>query len=129
VPENPSDHLSRRERQIMELLYRLGPASAAEVRAALPDPPSYSAVRALLRILEDKTRVFHRQDGARYVYVPSVPRQKAQRSALRSVMHNFFEGSREKLLAALLDGSAGKLSPEELESFSDLVERARKEGR
>jgi predicted transcriptional regulator len=113
----------------MEALYRLGRASAIEVRGALPDPPSYSAVRALLRILEDKGFLSHRQDGARYIYTPCVPRQKAQRSALRNLLHNFFEGSREKLLAALLDGSAGKLSPEELESLSDLVERARKEGR
>lgn len=129
MPDLFPDRLSRRERQILELLYRLGPASAAEVREALPDPPSYSAVRALLRILEEKSYLSHRQDGARYVYQPRVPRQRAQGSALRSVLHNFFEGSREKLLAALLDGSAGKLSAEELESFSDLIERARKEGR
>jgi predicted transcriptional regulator len=129
MPDLLPDRLSRRERQIMELLYRLGRASATEVREALPDPPSYSAVRALLRILEDKGYLSHRQDGSRYIYAPSVPRQKAQRSALRGVLHNFFEGSREKLLAALLDGSAGRLSAEELDSFSDLIERARKEGR
>lgn len=86
-------------------------------------------MRALLRILEEKGHLSHRQDGARYVYAPCVPRRKAQRSALRDVVHNFFEGSREKLLAALLDGSVGRLSPEELDSFSDLIERARKEGR
>ena len=113
----------------MEVLYRLGQASVSEVRESLPDPPGYSAVRALLRILEDKGHLSHRQDGARYVYAPLVPRRKAQRSALRGILQNFFDGSREKLLAALLDGSAGRLSPEELEGFSELIERAQKEGR
>jgi predicted transcriptional regulator len=113
----------------MEIVYRLGEATAAEVRAALPDPPSYSAVRALLRILEDKGHLSHRQDGARYAYAPCVPLKKARRSALRNMVRDFFDGSREELVTALLDGSAGKVSPRELDNLAELIDRARKEGR
>ena len=121
--------LSRRERQIMEALYRRGKATAMEVLEELPDPPSYTAIRTLLRILEDKGHIRHTQEGARYIYAPKVSREKARRSVLENVVRNFFDGSREKLMAALLDGGAGKLSAQEIENLSDLIERARKEGR
>ncbi len=127
--EDIAQPLSRRERQIMQALYRLGKGTVAEVLEAIPDPPSYSAVRALLRILEEKEFVRHSQDGARYVYEPRVPKTKARRSALSNILHNFFKGSREELLAALLDESTEDLSPEELDRLAGLIERARKEGR
>src|SRR5262245_43343122 len=121
--------LSRRERQIMDALYRRGSATAMEVLEELPDPPSSTAVRTLLRIMEDKGHIRHTQEGARYVYSPRLSREKARRSVLESVVQNFFEGSRQKLFAALLDGGSGKLSREELDSLSELVDLARKEGR
>ncbi len=127
--EDIAQPLSRRERQIMQALYRLGKGTVAEVLEALPDPPSYSAVRALLRILEEKGYLRHSQDGARYVYEPRVPKTKARRSALTNILHNFFKGSREELLAALLDESAGDLAPDELDRLAVLIDRARKEGR
>lgn len=120
---------SRRERQIMQVLYRRGKATAAEVLEGMPDPPSYSAVRTLLRILEEKGFIKHTQDGARYVYQPRVPREKARHSALSTLLNDLFEGSREKLLAALLDKRAGDLTPEELDRLSTLIQRARGEGR
>ncbi|HMF59564.1 MAG TPA: BlaI/MecI/CopY family transcriptional regulator, partial [Vicinamibacterales bacterium] len=102
--------LSRRERQIVDILYARGKATAAEVQTALPEPPSYSAVRAMLRILEDKGHVKHEQDGPRYVYVPTVGRDNAKRSALHHVLKTFFDGSTEQAISALLDESAAKLS-------------------
>ena len=120
--------LSRRERQIMDLLYQRGRATAAEVQEDLPDPPSYSAVRAMLRVLEDKGHVRHQQDGPRYVYLPRVARDRAKRSALRHVVRTFFDGSSEQLVAALLDDRSTQLSEEELERLARLIERARKEG-
>jgi predicted transcriptional regulator len=123
------DSLSRRERQIVEIVYRLREATVADVRRELPDPPSYSAVRALLRILEEKGHLRHREDGPRYVYAPRVPREKAARPALKGVLETFFDGSREKLVAALLDEGAAKLSPEELDNLQGLITRARKAGR
>jgi predicted transcriptional regulator len=123
------NHLSRRERQIMDALYRRGRATAMEVLEELPDPPSCTAIRTLLRILEDKGHIRHTQEGARYVYAPRVSRERARRSVLENLVRNFFDGSREKLMAALLDGGAGKLSPKEIENFSELIERAKKEGR
>lgn len=114
---------------MLEALYRLGEGGVADVRKAIPTPPSYSAVRTLLGILERKGHIRHKQDGARYVYEPCVPREKARRSALRRMVQNFFEGSRAQLVSALLDGGAGKLTPAELDSFSELIEKARKEGR
>jgi BlaI family transcriptional regulator, penicillinase repressor len=123
------NRLSRRERQIMDALYRRGKATAMEVLEDLPDPPSYTAVRTLLRILETKGHIRHTQEGARYVYAPRVSRERARRSILENVVRNFYDGSREKLMAALLDGGAGKLSPEELRNFHELIERAQKEGR
>jgi predicted transcriptional regulator len=111
----------------MDALYRRGKACAMEVLEDLPDAPSYTAVRTLLRILEGKGQVRHTQEGARYIYEPCVPRDKARRSVLENVLRNFFDGSREKLFAALLE--PGKVSDAELKSLADMVARARKEGR
>jgi predicted transcriptional regulator len=124
-----TESLSRRERQIMEIVYRLGEATVADVQRELPDPPSYSTVRALLRILEEKRHLRHREDGPRYVYAPRVPRETAARPALKGVLNNFFDGSREKLVAALLDDAATELSPEELDNLQGLIARAKKAGR
>lgn len=122
-------HLSRRERQIMDVLHAKNAATAAEVQAALPDPPSYSAVRALLRILEEKGHVRHRQDGARYVYLPRVSRQTASRSALERVVTTFFEGSVTQAMAALLENADTQLSDAELNKLQQLIKQAKKEGR
>jgi BlaI family penicillinase repressor len=121
--------LSRRERQIMDVLYQRGRATALEVQESLPDPPSYSAVRALLRILEDKGHVRHEQDGPRYIFTPKTPRDKARRSAIRHLMETFFEDSPEQAVAALLDVSSSKLSEEELDRLARLIENARVEGK
>jgi predicted transcriptional regulator len=120
--------LSRRERQILDILYERGQATAADVQAALPEPPSYSAVRALLRILEDKGHVRHQQDGPRYVYVPTVARDNAKRSALRHVLKTFFDGSAEQAISALLDESSTSLSGDELDRLARLIDGARKSG-
>src|SRR3954471_3781936 len=120
--------LSRRERQIMDVIYRRGRATAAEVLAELPDPPSYSAVRAMLRLLEEKGHVRHEQDGPRYVYVPIVNRDKARRSALRHLVRTFFDGSTEDAVAALLEND-GELGDKELARLSSLIDSAKKEGR
>ncbi len=121
--------LSRRERQIMEILYQRGKASAAEVREGMDDPPSYSAVRAMLRVLEDKGQVRHQAEGLKYVYAPVVAREKAKRSAVKHVLDTFFGGSPEQIVAALLDVSGEQLTDEQLERMSRLIERARQEGR
>jgi predicted transcriptional regulator len=121
--------LSRRERQILDILYARGRGTSAEILAALPDPPSYSATRALLRILEQKGHVRHEEDGPRYVFIPCVPRQKASVVALRHVLKTFFDGSAVAAATALVDGSASKLSPEELDRLESLIERARKGGK
>ena len=120
--------LSRRERQILDILYQHGRATAADVQAALPEPPSYSAVRALLRILEEKGHVRHEQDGPRYVYVPTLGRENAKRSALRHILQTFFDGSAEQAISALLDDSSAKLSRAELDRLARLIESARKSG-
>jgi predicted transcriptional regulator len=120
--------LSRRERQILDILYERGQASAAEVQAGLPEPPSYSAVRALLRILEEKGHVRHQQDGPRYVYLPTLARDNAKRSALRHVLKTFFDGSAEQAISALLDESSSRLSPAELDRLARLIDSARKSG-
>ena len=125
----PKDHgvsLSRRERQIMDAIYRRGQATAAEVLEDLPDPPSYSAVRAMLRVLEEKGHVRHEEEALRYVFVPTASLARATRSALNHVVDTFFEGSAERAVAALLDGT---LSREELDRLSSLIESAKKEGR
>lgn len=122
-----NDPLSRRERQILDILYARGTATAAEVLAALPDPPSYSAVRALLRILEEKGHARHETQGTRYVYLPMVPRERARNSALSRIVKTFFDGSAAQAAAALVD--SGSLSDDELKKLSSLIDRARKEGR
>lgn len=121
--------LTRRERQIMDILHRRGKATAHEVLEDLPDPPSYSAVRALLRLLEEREHVKHTEDGTRYVYSPSVTRGDARRSALSHVVRTFFAGSVEQTVATLVESSRSKLSREELDRLSDLIDRAKKEGR
>lgn len=120
--------LSRRERQIMDSIYRRGRATAADVLEDLPDPPSYSAVRALLRLLEEKGHVRHEQDGPRYVFLPTVNRDRARKSALKHVVRTFFDGSATDAVAALLDGDT-KLDESELDRLSAMIEQARKEGR
>lgn len=120
--------VSRRERQILDVLYRAGRATAADVQRLLPDPPSYSAVRALLRILEEKGHIRHEQDGSRYVYMPKVGRERVKRPALRHMLNTFFDGSATQAIAAILDDSAGRLSDEDLDRLQSLIDRARKEG-
>lgn len=122
-------NLSRRERQIMDVLYRDRQATAAEVLAALPDPPGYSAVRAMLRVLENKGHIRHQAEGTRYVYLPTLPRERASRPALAGVLETFFDGSTEKAVAALLELSPSGLSEEELDRLSQLIDQARLEGR
>ena len=122
-----TDGLSRRERQILDILYTRGSATAAEVQGALPDAPSYSAVRALLRILEDKGHARHEAHGTRYVYLPSVPRENARHSALNRIVATFFDGSAAQAAAALVD--SGSLSDDDLARLSALIDRGRKEGR
>ena len=119
------EKLSRRERQILDILYTRGRATAAEVQTELPDPPSYSATRALLRVLEEKGHVRHEADGPRYVFTPLVPRDKARRSALKHLLQTFFDNSATDAVAALLD--ARKVAPEELDRIQELIERSRKE--
>lgn len=113
----------------MDVLYRMGRAGAAEVRGGLPDPPSYSAVRALLRILEEKGHVRHEEKDGRYIFVPKVSREAAKKSALRQMVDTFFSGSAAEAVAALLDHSASKLTDEDLDRLQTLVEKARKEGK
>ncbi len=127
--ESTATQLSRRERQIMDVIYARSRATVAEVRELLPDPPTYSAVRALLRILEEKGHLRHEQDGPRFVFLPTVPAEKARESALRHLLRTFFDGSAEGAVAALLDLEASELSPEEFERLAERIERARKEGR
>jgi BlaI family penicillinase repressor len=126
--EEPHSQLSRRERQIMDVIYRRGKATAAEVQQELPENPNYSTVRAQLRVLEEKGYVRHEEQGLRYIFVPTIPREEARESALRRVIDTFFEGSAEQVVASLLDGSAGKLTEDDLDRLSDLINKARKEG-
>jgi BlaI family penicillinase repressor len=121
------EKLSRRERQIMDVLYERGRATAAEILAALPDPPSYSAIRALIKVLEDKGHVKHQEDGPRYVFTPSVPRAKARRNAVKHLLQTFFDDSAAEAVASLLGLSAGKLKPEELDKIEELIARAREQ--
>jgi predicted transcriptional regulator len=121
--------LSRRERQIMDIVYQAGQATAAEVLERLPSPPSYSAVRALLRVLEEKGHLRHEEQGPRYVYLPRVPREKARSSALKQLVQTFFEGRAEQAVAALLGMSGPEMSADELDRLAGLIEQARKEGR
>lgn len=121
--------LSRREREIMEILYAADGLTAAEVRERMPEPPGYSAVRALLRILEAKGHVRHEERGPRYVYSPVVSRAKARKSALKALVHTFFDGSPEQAVAALIDESRTKLGTAELDRLARLIDDARKAGR
>ena len=120
--------LTRRERQIMDVLFRRGRASAGEVMAELPGNPSYSTVRTQLRVLEEKGHVRHEEAGPRYVYMPAVARHAARKSALRHLVNTFFDGSTEKVVAALLGGEANRLTDDELKRLAELVAKARKEG-
>jgi predicted transcriptional regulator len=120
-------HLSRRERQIMDIIHAKEAVTAAEIREALPDAPSYSAVRALLRILEDKGHLKHREDGPRYVYLPRASRASASRSALKRLVATFFQGSVTDAVAALLDSPDTQLSDAELEKLRQMIKQAKKE--
>src|SRR5262245_64068879 len=119
--------LSRRERQIMDILHRRGRSTAGEVMEGLPGEPSYSTVRAQLRVLEDKGHVNHEEEGLRYVYAPAVPRHAARKSALRHLVDTFFDGSAEKAVSALLGSDGARMSDEELDRIAELIDRARKE--
>ncbi len=120
--------LTRRERQIMDVLYRRGRATAAEVMAELPGDPNYSTVRTQLRVLEEKGHVRHDEEGVRYVYAPAVPRHAARKSALKHLVETFFDGSAEQVVAAVLGGEASHLTDEDLKRIADLVADARKDG-
>ena len=124
----PHSTLSRRERQIMDVLYRRGRATAAEVMEDLTGDPHSSTVRTQLRVLEDKGHVRHEEEGLRYVYMPAVPRHAARKSALRHLVETFFDGSTEKAVAALLGREGSRLSDEELDRIADLISKTRKEG-
>jgi BlaI family transcriptional regulator, penicillinase repressor len=121
--------LTRRERQIMDILYRRGRATAAEVMEEMPGDPHYSTVRTQLRVLEEKGHVRHEEQGLRYVYAPAVPRHSARKSALKHLVETFFEGSPEQVVATLIGGDAARLSDYDLARIEELVTRARKEGR
>jgi predicted transcriptional regulator len=119
--------LSRRERQIMDILYRLESASVGQVLAEIAGKPNYSTVRAQLRVLEEKGHVRHEEHGLRYVYAPAVPREVARRSALRHLVETFFDGSTEKVVAALLGGEVARITPDELDRLARLISKGRKE--
>jgi predicted transcriptional regulator len=121
--------LTRREREIMDILHRRGRATAHEVLDDLAEPPSYSAVRTFLRLLEERGHIRHEQDGPRYVYMPTVARREAQRSAVAHLVYTFFDGSIEEAVATLVESSKPKLSAEELDRIASLVAKAKKEGR
>ncbi|MEP7336365.1 MAG: BlaI/MecI/CopY family transcriptional regulator [Acidobacteriota bacterium] len=126
---NSHHHLSRRERQIMDIVYSRGQATAADVQESLPDPPGYSAVRAMLRLLEEKGYLKHEQDGPRYLFKPTLAREKARKSAMKQMLETFFDGSTEQAVAALLNLSKSKLGKDELDRMSQMIETAKKEGR
>jgi predicted transcriptional regulator len=125
----PPALLTKRERQIMDVLYRVGRASAAEIMDAVPGAPGYSTIRTQLRVLEAKGHVRHEEQGLRYVYMPTVPRHSARKSALRHLVETFFDGSSAKAVAALLGGEATRVSDEDLARIAELVEDARSEPR
>lgn len=128
MAERGGSGLSRRERQIMDVIYRLGEASVADVREGIPDAPSYSAVRALMGVLEDKGELTHRREGPRYVYSPTTPADEARASALERVLRTFFDGSPTKAMAALVDLS-DDLPEDELKKLETMIRDARREGR
>ena len=125
---SPHTTLTRRERQIMDVLYRRGRATAAEVMAELPGDPNYSTVRTQLRVLEEKGHVRHDEEGLRYVYAPAVPRHAARKSALKHLVETFFDGSAEQVVAAVLGGEGAHLTDDDLERIAELVAQARKDG-
>jgi BlaI family penicillinase repressor len=125
----PRSTLSRRERQIMEIVYRRGEATVADILGDLPDPPSYSAVRGLLRVLVNKQHLRHRADGPRYVYTPVVPRDRARAGALSELLDTYFEGSAMQAVAALLGSSRRRLSADELDELAALIAETRRKGR
>jgi predicted transcriptional regulator len=129
MPRPNADTLSRRERQIMDVLHRVPRATAATVREELPSPPSYSAVRALLRILEEKGHIRHLVDGPRYVYEPVAPRAALRQSALRHLVRTFFDGSTEDAVAALIESADTKLTRKQLDELARRITAARREGR
>ena len=129
MTKNPHAELSRRERQTMEIVYRLGEVTVNDILGNIEDPPSYSAMRACMRILEEKGHLSHRQDGPRYVYMPTVPLKQVRESALRGILRNFFNNSYEQMIASLLGESDSPPSDEDLENLARLIEQARKEGR
>ena len=128
MPETLQQSLSRRERQIMDLLYLKGRATAGEIMRALPGAPSDSTVRTQLRVLEAKGHVKHEPDGHRFVYMPVVSRRAVRKSALRHLVDTFFDGSAERVVEALLGGSTARISPQELDRIAELIEQARREG-
>ena len=130
TPKPSSDHvaLTRRERQIMDILYKRGRATANDVLEELPGNSHYSTVRTQLRVLEEKGHVTHEEAGVRYVYMPAVPRRAARKSALRHLVDTFFDGSAEQVVAAVLGGEGARLSDEELDRIAELVDKAKKEG-
>jgi len=119
--------LSRRERQIMDIIYRIGEASVADVLKNLPDPPGYNSIRVILTILEDKGHLHHKKEGQRYIYLPIEHRERAKRSALKHILSTFFEDSTPKVLSTLLDMSASELSEKELDDLTGMIEEAKKE--
>lgn len=129
MKKKPFTHMSRRERQIMDIIYQKGEAPAAEIRKLLPDPPSYSSVRALLRVLENKGFLKHKEQGPRYIYSPTINLDKAKISALRHLMQTFFDDSAERVFAALLNIKGINLTDEELRKMTHLIEEAKKEGK
>ena len=127
MPKSPHSVLSRRERQIMDIVYRLGRATVGEVMAELSGEPAYSTVRAQLRVLEDKGQLRHEEHGLRYVYIPAIPRHTIRQSALKHLVDTFFEGSAEKVIAALLGRDSSRISEEELDRMAQLIEKAKRE--
>ena len=123
-----TEDLSRRERQVVEILHRRGESTVTEIMQALPDPPTYSAVRSVLRILTGKGLIAHREDGPRYVYLPTVARDNAKRSALRHMLRTFFDGSAEQAISALLDDASTHLSDRELDRLARMIDQARRTG-
>jgi BlaI family penicillinase repressor len=125
----PHNLLSKRERQIMDALYRCGRATAAEIMAEVPGAPGYSTIRTQLRVLETKGHVRHEEQGLRYIYLPTVPRHAARKSALRHLVDTFFDGSSAKAVAALLGGEASRVSDDDLQRIAELVKDARSDTR
>jgi BlaI family transcriptional regulator, penicillinase repressor len=127
MTRTPHDPLSRRERQVMNIIYAKGQATAVEIHEALADPPTFSATRAVIRTLEEKRHIRHEEQGLRYIYLPVVPAEKARRSALSNVVTTFFQGSPSRLMATLLDGSTAKVTDDELLELEALIRKARQE--